>query len=314
MSKLADLNTLVRLLKEFELPVSPILEYAINEKFEAYQCEDNNTEYKESSVEIEEKSSLEIPEEVQNVEGGSDDISESVDIELEEISNHKSNEDNIDNCENGDTPFVPIVLHRKDNPWTDYEDELMTLYFQQGYNNWSIAAKLGRSESEILERFRLIGIDNNDSKEHKSASQNTSPINVSDVDEDESTKAQPKIKDETKYCSLSIKEQALQFMLNKVAAGTAYSYRSTLDNVVRKFINEKIDTEADSIYSYTTQDDVAMVIDMLSSDNEFMEENAKRHNSLTAALKLYQMFIHERSTMIDNKKIRGRFSHSLFNH
>lgn len=36
MSKLNDLHTLVRLLKEFELPVSPILEYAIQERLE--QC------------------------------------------------------------------------------------------------------------------------------------------------------------------------------------------------------------------------------------------------------------------------------------
>lgn len=34
MSKLDDLHTLVRLLKEFEFPVSPILEYAIKEKIE----------------------------------------------------------------------------------------------------------------------------------------------------------------------------------------------------------------------------------------------------------------------------------------
>lgn len=34
MSKLDDLHTLQRLLKEFEFPVSPILEYAIKEKEE----------------------------------------------------------------------------------------------------------------------------------------------------------------------------------------------------------------------------------------------------------------------------------------
>lgn len=36
MSKIDDLNTLVRLLKEYELPVSPILEFAIKEKIEAF--------------------------------------------------------------------------------------------------------------------------------------------------------------------------------------------------------------------------------------------------------------------------------------
>lgn len=35
MNKIDDLNTLVRLLKEFEFPVSPILEFAIKEKYEA---------------------------------------------------------------------------------------------------------------------------------------------------------------------------------------------------------------------------------------------------------------------------------------
>lgn len=35
MGKLEDLRTLVRLLKEFELPMSPILEYAIREKEES---------------------------------------------------------------------------------------------------------------------------------------------------------------------------------------------------------------------------------------------------------------------------------------
>lgn len=34
MSKLDDLHTLIRLLKEFEFPVSPILSYAIKEKEE----------------------------------------------------------------------------------------------------------------------------------------------------------------------------------------------------------------------------------------------------------------------------------------
>lgn len=42
MSKLDDLHTLVRLLKEFEFPVSPILEYAIKEREEQYTIEANS--------------------------------------------------------------------------------------------------------------------------------------------------------------------------------------------------------------------------------------------------------------------------------
>ena len=43
MSKLEDLHTLVRLLKEFEFPVSPILEYAIKEKIEQLSSDDEST-------------------------------------------------------------------------------------------------------------------------------------------------------------------------------------------------------------------------------------------------------------------------------
>lgn len=43
MGKLEDLHTLVRLLKEFELPMSPILEYAIREKEESLLSEVGET-------------------------------------------------------------------------------------------------------------------------------------------------------------------------------------------------------------------------------------------------------------------------------
>lgn len=42
MSKLDDLHTLVRLLNEFEFPVSPILEYAIKEKIEQLSSDDES--------------------------------------------------------------------------------------------------------------------------------------------------------------------------------------------------------------------------------------------------------------------------------
>lgn len=42
MSKLDDLQTLVRLLKEFEFPVSPILEYAIKEKIKQLSSNDES--------------------------------------------------------------------------------------------------------------------------------------------------------------------------------------------------------------------------------------------------------------------------------
>lgn len=50
MGNLEDLQTLIRLLKKYELPVSPILEYAIREKEEAL-CIDDSVNDSEGSAE-----------------------------------------------------------------------------------------------------------------------------------------------------------------------------------------------------------------------------------------------------------------------
>ena len=61
MSKLEDLHTLVRLLKEFEFPVSPILEYAIKEKEEEL-CADSPTVVIDDSYNIEQSESVVVNE------------------------------------------------------------------------------------------------------------------------------------------------------------------------------------------------------------------------------------------------------------
>lgn len=122
--------------------------------------------------------------------------------------------------------------------------------------------------------------EGNDSPEHS---------NVSTV--------RPQINEEAKYYSLPIKEQAHMFMEKHVADRTASSYISVLDNAVRRFISEKIDSAADSIFSYTTVEDVELVIEMLNDDDDFKKENEKRHNSMTAALNLYLKFIKSRENI-----------------
>ena len=61
MSKLDDLHMLVRLLKEFEFPVSPILEYAIKEKEEEL-CAECPTVVKENSYIKEQSESIVVNE------------------------------------------------------------------------------------------------------------------------------------------------------------------------------------------------------------------------------------------------------------
>lgn len=94
----------------------------------------------------------------------------------------------------------------------------------------------------------------------------------------------------------TIKELARRYMQQNVSERTANGYISVLDNPVRRFIQDKIETSADSIFSYTTAEDVKLVIDMLNSDNDFTKENETRHNSMTAALSQYLKFIISRES------------------
>lgn len=111
------------------------------------------------------------------------------------------------------------------------------------------------------------------------------------VQETIKTSSKPKINEEAKYYSFPIIEQARVYMQENVAESTANSYIRALDNAVRDFITEKIDSDADSIFSYTTVEDVEQVIELLNSDEEFVKENTRRHNSMTAALNQYLQFI-----------------------
>lgn len=53
MNKLKDLHTLVRLLREFEFPVSPILEYAIKEKEEELRAVSSEMDFPSEELTVE---------------------------------------------------------------------------------------------------------------------------------------------------------------------------------------------------------------------------------------------------------------------
>lgn len=71
MSKLEDLHTLVRLLKEYEFPVSPILEYAINEQIEQLSSNDENPIVKPTIEVLERKDELSVKPIIRSKKGPS---------------------------------------------------------------------------------------------------------------------------------------------------------------------------------------------------------------------------------------------------
>jgi len=91
-----------------------------------------------------------------------------------------------------------------------------------------------------------------------------------------------------------IKEQFHAFLAWRRPESTANSYTNTLDRPVREWINREVDKQADSIFSYTTFEDVQLCIDLLKSSPNFVSENTRMHNRMSAALNQYLLFIKER--------------------
>lgn len=103
----------------------------------------------------------------------------------------------------------------------------------------------------------------------------------------------PSKNENAQYWNYPIKEQFRSFLSRQKSESTANSYTSTLDNAVRQWVNKEVDARADSVFSYTSAEDVRLCIDMLNSSPEYVAENDRKHYSMSAALNQYLLFIED---------------------
>ena len=108
------------------------------------------------------------------------------------------------------------------------------------------------------------------------------------------------IKDLAEESDNLIKEEFRKYLLSE-RLKSAPQYMSVLENRVREYIQRLIDPEANSIYSYTTSEDVAKCIQILENSDEFNIANERSSGLMHAALQRYLSFIciHE----MENKDI-----------
>ena len=112
-------------------------------------------------------------------------------------------------------------------------------------------------------------------------------------DSNEGPAKTPVVNEDASHWNYPIKEQFRSFLARQKSASTATSYTSTLDNAVREWINKEVDANADSVFSYTTSEDVRLCIDMLNASAGYVAENDRKHHSMSAALNQYLLFIEE---------------------
>lgn len=112
-------------------------------------------------------------------------------------------------------------------------------------------------------------------------------------DSNEGPAKTPVVNEDASHWNYPIKELFRSFLARQKSASTATSYTSTLDNAVRGWINKEVDANADSVFSYTTSEDVRLCIDMLNASADYVAENDRKHHAMSAALNQYLLFIEE---------------------
>lgn len=71
---------------------------------------------------------------------------------------HTDENPTIESSQEITSEVEPATEDRKGKPWTGYEEELMTLYFNEGIDAKSIGEKMGRSEVAIKSRLAKLGL------------------------------------------------------------------------------------------------------------------------------------------------------------
>lgn len=84
-----------------------------------------------------------------------------------------------------------------------------------------------------------------------------------------------------------------EWLFNNKKEPTARVYWSMLEHTLRRIIHQEIGEDADSIFSYTTKDELQECIDKLMALPSFAEINEKKHRAITAAINQYKKFIEQ---------------------
>lgn len=91
--------------------------------------------------------------------------------------------------------------------------------------------------------------------------------------------------------SNSIIDRFLDFVRCDHNDRTARWYAYALQNQVREWITKIVGDNTDSVFGFNTLEEVSSCISKLKNSTEFMEENRRKKNVMTAALNKYYLFL-----------------------
>ena len=103
-----------------------------------------------------------------------------------------------------------------------------------------------------------------------------------------------KYNSETPLPSNNSKKKLFQeWLFRNCAYKTARSYMAALENSVKDYINKYVDEEADSVFSFTTIDEMETCIGLLESNEDYMALDAQKLNRFNISMKKWMQFLKE---------------------
>lgn len=94
----------------------------------------------------------------------------------------------------------------------------------------------------------------------------------------------------------TLKERFEKWLYEKMSASGAKTYMSSLNNAVKVEINKYVDANADSVFSFTTLEEMQTCVELLESNDDYVALDRYKHHALNAPIKKWMDFLGEMSS------------------
>ena len=94
----------------------------------------------------------------------------------------------------------------------------------------------------------------------------------------------------------TIKQRFEKWLYERMSTSGAKTYLSTLKNAVKVEINKYVDANADSVFSFTTLEEMQTCVELLEANDDYVALDIYKHHALNAPIRKWMDFLGEMSS------------------
>lgn len=91
----------------------------------------------------------------------------------------------------------------------------------------------------------------------------------------------------------TIKQRFEKWLYERMSASGAKTYMSSLNNAVKVEINKYVDANADSVFSFTSLEEMQTCVELLESNDDYVALDIYKHHALNAPIRKWMDFLTE---------------------